>query len=160
MLVRTQLGDKAAAAHFVAAHKNELGTLTKYVSLPQARAAAATEQGKPLEAIAALEPARPYELESYSVPMQLAEIYRQAKQIDQAVEQYKNILANEGIDPVSPQVALAHLGLGRAYAMQNNKAESRHEYETLFNLWKDADPDLPVLQQAHLEYAQVNTNAK
>jgi len=154
VLIRTQLGDKTAAARFLATtNKDEPGTLMKYLSLPQARAAAAAEQGKPLEAIAYLEPAQLYELESYSVPTQLAELYLRTKQAGHAVEQYKKILANPGIDPVCPQVPLAHLGLARAYAMQNDKTESRREYEAFFYVWKDADPDLPVLRQAHAEYA-------
>ena len=156
LLVRTQLGDKTAAQRFVTAHKDESGTQMKYGNLPQARAAAAAEQGKPLEAIAALEPARPYELASYSIPTQLAEIYLQAKDMDQAAAQYKKILANPGIDLVCPQYPLAHLGLARVYAMQNKVAESRKEYETFFSLWKDADADVPVLKQAHMEYAQLS----
>jgi eukaryotic-like serine/threonine-protein kinase len=155
VLIRTQLGDKTAAQRFVVAHKDESATLMKYDNVPQARAAAAAEQGKPLEAIAALEPARPYELESYSIPTQLAEIYLQAKDADQAAAQYKKILANPGIDLVCPQYPLAHLGLARVYAMQNKPAESRKEYEAFFALWKDADADLPILKQARLEYAQL-----
>jgi len=160
VLVQMQLGDKAAAARFLATHKDDSGTLMKYVSLPQVRAAAAAEQGKLQKAIAALKLAQPYELESYSVPTQLAEIYLRAKQADKAVEQYRKILANPGIDPVCPQFSLAYLGLGRAYTMQDNKSENQREYEAFFSVWKDADPDLPVLQQAHREYAQLNTNAK
>lgn len=49
---------------------------------------------------------------------------------------------------------LAHLGLARAYALENHKAESRDEYEKFFALWKDADADLPILKQARLEYAR------
>jgi len=65
---------------------------------------------------------------------------------------YKQIIANPGIDPVSPFWPLAHLGLARACALEGRKDDSRKEYEIFFNLWKDADKDRTVLQQAHLEY--------
>jgi hypothetical protein len=50
---------------------------------------------------------------------------------------------------------IAHLGLARALALNGEKPQSKREYEIFFALWKDADPDLPLLQQAHREYAQL-----
>jgi len=55
---------------------------------------------------------------------------------------------------------MAHLGLARAYASQREASESRHEYEALFALWKNADPDLPAMQQARREYSQLVWNGK
>jgi hypothetical protein len=72
-----------------------------------------------------------------------------------AAAEYQKILANRGIDPVSPLYPLAHLGLARAYALQNNQAGSRGEYEKFFDMWKDADADVPVLKQARIEYARL-----
>jgi len=51
--------------------------------------------------------------------------------------------------------ALARLGLGRANALQGNKAESRAAYQDFLTLWKDADPDIPILKQAKAEYAKL-----
>jgi len=51
--------------------------------------------------------------------------------------------------------ALAHLGLGRAYALQGDTAKSRGAYEDFLALWKDADPDVPILKQAKAEYAKL-----
>jgi hypothetical protein len=59
------------------------------------------------------------------------------------------------LEPSSFTIALAHLGLARALEMQGNHAASRKEYETLFALWKDADPDLPPLVQARAEYSRI-----
>ena len=87
----------------------------------------------------------------------LAQAYLDLHHPTEAEATYNQIIANPGIDPVSPIWPLAHLGLARAYAMQNKPIESSREYKALFSLWKNADPDLPVLQQAHREYAQVNT---
>jgi tetratricopeptide (TPR) repeat protein len=51
--------------------------------------------------------------------------------------------------------ALAHLGLGRAYAMQGDTAKARTAYQDFLALWKDADPDIPILKQATAEYAKL-----
>ena len=48
------------------------------------------------------------------------------------------------------------LGLARAYALAGDLAQSRKAYEDFFALWKDADPDIPILQQAKAEYAKLN----
>jgi tetratricopeptide (TPR) repeat protein len=157
-ILRAQLGDASVAQHYMAEHSPDThsGTLMEYVSLPRLRAALAVERGKPLEAITALEPAVPYELADYTVLMQRAGAYLQAGQPGMAVHDYLKVLANPGVDPVSALVPLAQLGLARAYAMENNKVVSRSEYEKFFNSWKDADADLPILKQAHIEYARLN----
>jgi eukaryotic-like serine/threonine-protein kinase len=51
--------------------------------------------------------------------------------------------------------ALAHLGLGRAYAIQSDTAKARAAYSDFLALWKDADPDIPFLKQAKDEYANL-----
>jgi len=52
-----------------------------------------------------------------------------------------------------PAYALSHLNLGRAKAMQGDLAGAKTSYQNFFAMWKDADPDLPVLKQAKAEYA-------
>ena len=54
-----------------------------------------------------------------------------------------------------PLGALARLQLGRAYAMQGNTAKAKLAYEDFLTLWKDADPDIPILKQAKAEYAKL-----
>jgi hypothetical protein len=56
------------------------------------------------------------------------------------------------LDPVIPA---AHVGLARAYALQGDKARSRVAYQDFLALWKDADPDIPLLREAKAEYAKV-----
>ena len=51
--------------------------------------------------------------------------------------------------------ALAHLGLARAYALRGEKAKSRTAYQDFLALWKDADPDIPILKEAKGEYAKL-----
>jgi DNA-binding winged helix-turn-helix (wHTH) protein/Tfp pilus assembly protein PilF len=156
-ILRVQLGDTSVAQRYMAEHNPDThsGTLMEYVYLPRLRAELAIERGKPLEAITALEPATPYELADYNVLMQRAGAYLQAGQPGMAVHDYLKVLANRGVDPVSALYPLAQLGVARAYAMENDKVVSRSEYEKFFNSWKDADADLPVLKQAHLEFARL-----
>ena len=63
---------------------------------------------------------------------------------------------HRGADPFSPVVAMAHLGIARAHARAGARAESRVAYEALLDLWKNADPDLPVLAKAKQELAALN----
>jgi hypothetical protein len=51
--------------------------------------------------------------------------------------------------------ALAHLQLGRAYALANDKAKAQAAYQDFLALWKDADPDIPILKEAKAEYAKL-----
>jgi hypothetical protein len=51
--------------------------------------------------------------------------------------------------------ALKHLQLGRAYALQGDNAKARTAYQDFLALWKDADPDIPILKQAKAEYAKL-----
>jgi hypothetical protein len=48
--------------------------------------------------------------------------------------------------------SLAHLGLGRAYALQGDTARAKTGYQDFFAVWKDADPDVPILKTARAEY--------
>ena len=50
---------------------------------------------------------------------------------------------------------VAHLGLARAYALQGDTAKTRAAYQDFLTLWKDADPDIPILKQAKAEYAKL-----
>lgn len=58
-------------------------------------------------------------------------------------------------DPLSAFIPLARLGLARALALVGDTAESRKDYQEFFRLWKDADPDIPILQEARAEFAKL-----
>jgi eukaryotic-like serine/threonine-protein kinase len=62
---------------------------------------------------------------------------------------------HRGIDPTGPEHSLAKLGLGRAYVVTGDAAKARAAYQDLFALWKDADPDIPMLKEAKAEYAKL-----
>jgi len=62
---------------------------------------------------------------------------------------------HRGIVVNQPIGALAHLGLARAYALQDDKAKARAAYQDFLTLWKDADPDIPILIAAKSEFAKL-----
>lgn len=131
-------------------------TFCHYLQLPALRALVALHNHDPQAAIADIEISRPYELARGDIIEVRAQAYLAAGQADRAVAEYQKILANPALeDPMFPRTVLAHLGLARAYELEKKNAESRAEYEKLFTIWKDADPQLPVLEQARHEYAQL-----
>jgi len=74
----------------------------------------------------------------------------------EAAAEFQKVLDHRGIvvsDPIGG--ALAHLQLGRAYALAGDTARAKSAYQDFFMLWKDADPDIPILKQAKAEYVRV-----
>jgi hypothetical protein len=69
--------------------------------------------------------------------------------------EFQKFLDHRGITLNFPLGALAHLGLARAYALQGDTAKARAAYQDFLTLWKDADPDIPVLKEAKAEYAKL-----
>ena len=64
-------------------------------------------------------------------------------------------MGHRGAASWSIEYPLAQLNLSRAYAMQGDSAKARIAYQDFFTLWKDADPDIPILKQAKAEYAKL-----
>jgi hypothetical protein len=72
-----------------------------------------------------------------------------------AAAEFQKILDHPGIvlnEPIGPP---AHLGLARAYTLSGDTAKAKTAYQNFLALWKDADPDIPILQQAKAEYAKL-----
>jgi eukaryotic-like serine/threonine-protein kinase len=72
-----------------------------------------------------------------------------------AAAQFQKFPNHPGILVNFPLGALAHLQLGRAYAMAGDSAKARTAYQDFSALWKDADPDVPILKEAKAEYAKL-----
>ena len=72
-----------------------------------------------------------------------------------AVQEFQKVLNLKNANPQDPFVSFAQLGLARAYAAAGDKEKARAAYQDFFALWKDADPDVPLLQQAKAEYAKL-----
>ena len=73
----------------------------------------------------------------------------------EAAVEFQKILDHRGVGPTSPLYALAHLGVVRAYGLAGETPKSRKAYQDFFALWKDADPDIPILKEAKAEYAKL-----
>ena len=140
-------------------------TVVRFNYLPTLHAQMALNSpANPAKAVETLAPASAYELgipgnatfwtNLYPVYIR-GEAYLAAHEGAQAAAEFKKIVDWRGVVASEPIGALAHLGLGRAYALAGDKTKSRAAYETLFKLWKDADADIPVLQQAKAEYAHL-----
>jgi predicted Zn-dependent protease len=140
-------------------------TLVQFNYLPTLRAKLALNRGNASEAIESLQAATPYELgqTTFSVDGWTAlypvyvrgEAYLAAHQGNEAAAEFQKILDHPGVVLNEPIGALAHLGLARAYVMQGDTAEARAAYQDFFTLWKDAEPDIPVLIAAKSEFAKL-----
>jgi eukaryotic-like serine/threonine-protein kinase len=140
-------------------------TIVRLNYLPTLRAKLAISRSKTQQALDLLGRAAPYELglPSYSdynwpnlYPVYVrGEAYLAAHQGKEAAAEFQKILDHRGIVLNEPIGALAHLQLGRAYAMQGDTPKARAKYQDFLTLWKDADPDIPILKQAKSEYAKL-----
>lgn len=129
--------------------------------VPTIRAAAALDEKDPAAALEALRVTAPYETGSPSpgiafYPVYLQGLaYLQQGQGQQAAAEFRKMLSYRGVILNIPIAALAHLQLARAQAMSGNNAAAGKSYEDFLALWKDADPNLPILKQAQAEHAKV-----
>lgn len=83
------------------------------------------------------------------------EAYLAARQGGEAASEFQKILDHRGIVVNEPIGALAHLGLARAYVLQGDTAKAKAAYQDFLTLWKDADPDIPILIAAKADYAKL-----
>jgi serine/threonine protein kinase len=140
-------------------------TIVQFNFLPTLRAKLAVSKGNVSEAIESLRTATPYELGQttsstygwtalYPVYVR-GEAYLASHQGNEAATEFQKILDHRGIVLNEPIGALAHLQIGRAYAVQGDTAKAKLAYQDFLTLWKDADPDIPVLIAAKSEYAKL-----
>jgi cytochrome c-type biogenesis protein CcmH/NrfG len=81
------------------------------------------------------------------------EAYSAAHRGVKAAAEFRKILEHRGIVSSDPIGVLAFLQLARAYVMSGDRTHAKSAYEDFLKLWKDADPDIPILKQAKAEYA-------
>ena len=133
-------------------------TPTIAVLIPMIRAAMEMNRGNTTQAIEILRPAGRFELGNVAgfwLTYVRGEILLRQKAGNDAAAAFQKILDHRGIEPRSPLYPLAHLGLARASVLSGDPAKARQEYQDFLAVWKDADADLPVLQQAKEEYAKL-----
>ena len=141
-------------------------TVAKFIYITSLRAQLALMRHDSAKAIAELQPAASYEsgqsssgntisISLYPVYIR-AEAFLMAKQGKEAAAEYQKILDHRGIVINGPIGVLAHLGLGRAYALSGDTGKAKIEYQNFLASWKDADSDIPILKEAKNEYASLH----
>jgi eukaryotic-like serine/threonine-protein kinase len=131
-------------------------TFVQYLFLPTIRGAAALTANDPAGAIRSLEPATAYELgvEAGLLPAYIRGLaFLRAGDIRNAISEFQKILDHPGVVLNAPIGGLARLQMARAFAAQGNLAQAKTAYDDFLSKWKDADPDVPILQQAIQEYS-------
>ena len=144
-------------------------TRVQFTYAPTLRALLALDHRQPSKAVELLQTASPYEL---GIPTEGGSefllgagnlyptyvrglAYLAAHQGAEAVAEFQKILNHRGIVICDPVGALAQLQLGRAYGLLGDKAKAKSAYQDFLTLWKDADPDIPILEQAKSEYGKL-----
>ncbi len=133
-------------------------TATIAVLIPMVRATMEMNRGNTAGAIEILRPATRFEFGNVAgvgLTYIHGQIYLRQKAGKEAAAEFQKILDHRGIEPSSPLYPLAHLGLARASVLSGDTAKARKEYQDFLAVWKDADADLPVVQQAKDEYAKL-----
>jgi len=156
-LILAQAGDSARAQAVVddLAKRRPTDTLLNETDLPQARAAIAISRGNGAAAEEAVRPARRYEKTQFGTAYLRGLAYLKSKQGKEAAAEFQQVIGRDGIFPLWLAHPMARLDLARAYALQGDVPAARKAYQDFFALWKDADPDVPVLIAAKAEYAKL-----
>jgi serine/threonine protein kinase/Flp pilus assembly protein TadD len=131
-------------------------TVRNTVFVPLDRAQLALHSGNAAQAIELLESAHRFEPVGGFQPQYVrGQAYLKLNKGAEAAAEFQKILDHRGWSPRSVLYPLAHLGLARAAALQGDTAKARKAYQDFFALWKDADPDIPILIEAKKEYEKL-----
>ena len=142
-------------------------TFAKFTYVPVLRGLTALKRGKPADSVERLQGALRYELAANGLTFNHAvlgglhsayvrgEAFFAAHLYAEAAAEFQKILDHRGIVGLDPIGALAHWQLGKAFALSGDKTKAKAAYEAFLALWKDADPDIPILKSAQAEYARL-----
>jgi serine/threonine protein kinase/tetratricopeptide (TPR) repeat protein len=145
--------------------QNPVNTLILNYWLPSIRASMQLNQNNPNGALEALQISKPYDLASPNpatgsgaclYPAYIrGQAYLLLNRGADAAAEFQKYLDHRGLVSDCPQAALVHLQLGRAYVLEGNTQKAKSAYQDFLDLWKDADPEIPIFGQAKLEYAKI-----
>jgi predicted Zn-dependent protease len=163
-LALARAGDTAGAEKLAAELDKTfpLDTVVQRYWLPTIRAGVALERKDPkrvielLKMASTIELGQPTNITVYLCPVYLrGEAYFLLHDGNRAAAEFQKFIDHRGVVMNFPWGALARLGLARAYALQGDKAKARTAYQDFLTLWKDADPDIPILKEAKAECAKL-----
>jgi hypothetical protein len=135
-------------------------TFLNFIFLPMTRAAMEMDGGNPALAVEHLRASLPYDFGvTLGAGLNTAYLrglaHLQARDAAKAEAEFQNVLGHRLVYPVSPLLPLTRLGMARAAVLAGDTAKARTAYQDFLAQWKDADPDIPVYQQAKAEYAKI-----
>ncbi len=143
-------------------------TFVKFSYVPVLRALSALKHGKTADSLEHLQMTAPYELAANGLNFNhlclgglhsayvRGEALLVAHRYREAAAEFEKILDHRGLVGADPVGAVAHLQLGRVFALMGDTTRSRAAYQAFLSLWKDADPDVPILKRARAEYEQLS----
>jgi eukaryotic-like serine/threonine-protein kinase len=134
------------------------GTLVNKFELPAIRATIELDRNNPAKALELLQSVQPYDL---SNGRGMWPAYKRGyanlalRKGPEAAADFQKVIDHPGIVQMTITGALSRLGLARAYVLEGDTTKARTAYQDFFALWKDADPDVPILKEAKAEYAKL-----
>ena len=151
------VGENARAAKLSndVAQKRPFDTAVQFVLVPLVKSQMELNQGNPGKAIDMLDSALVYARANSGVLYVRGNSFLKAGRGSDAVQAFQRLLDMKNVITVDPLMPLAKVGLARAYVMASDKAQARVAYQDFLALWKDADPDMPLLRAVKAEYAKV-----
>jgi len=151
-------GARAQAIHDEFSKKFPEDTVMQKILLPSLQATIEFGRGDFAKAIDVLQPVTVYELSGFANldPAYLRGLaYLRLNKGAEAAAEFQKLIDHRGVVGTSITGPLAHLQLARARVMTNDISGARTEYQNFLAIWKDADPDIPILKQAQAEYAKL-----
>jgi len=141
-------------------------TFARFTYVPVLRALASLDQGRPADSLEQLRITLPYELAVNGLSIVLymgglhsayvrGEAFAAAHRYAEAEAEFQKVLDHRGVVNADSIGALAHLQLGRAFALSGDLRKAKAAYQAFLGLWKDADPDIPILRSAKAEYGKL-----
>jgi DNA-binding winged helix-turn-helix (wHTH) protein/tetratricopeptide (TPR) repeat protein len=157
---------ESALAEKLAAETSRLfphGTIWNAIQLPEIRAMIALHRDEPAKSVELLASASPYERAYPDAIYVRGLAYLRMHKGAEAAAEFQKLVdhkgANWGATWVHPNwgqyYSLSYLGMARGFTLAGDSVKAKNAFESFFELWKDADPDLPVLKRAKEEYAKV-----
>jgi serine/threonine protein kinase/Flp pilus assembly protein TadD len=159
-LAFARAGDSARAESLAGeiAKERPSNTVANVYLLPTIRAAVELNRNNPGKALEILQPVQAYDLSNVRGMLSAYErgqAYLLLHRSNEAAAEFQKLLDHPGVVLNFVLGALAHLQLGRACALAGDAGKARAAYQDFFALWKDADPDIPILKQAKAEYSKL-----
>jgi serine/threonine protein kinase/Flp pilus assembly protein TadD len=134
-------------------------TIVQFEQVPLIRALVELRHKNLAKAIDLLDGAAVYGRTNFGILYVRGLTYLEAKQGGEAAQEFQKILDLKAQHGPDATIALAQLGLARAYAMQKDIVRSRVAYQDFLAAWKDADPEIPILRQAKAEYEKIKASS-